>query len=108
MVQTPSLRCEGESKATAFAAPRSLYALIGCRFSSLTRTSIPGIPSRASSGVRTMVPAMRSRAARMSAISIGRTGSSVFIVSLLRHPSQLGVADFALHDGHHHGDVFDR
>ena len=78
IVQTPLARSAGGILATALAAPRSLYALVGCRFSSLRRTSgIPGPRSSFTNGVRRIVPAMRVRAASMAASVIGRTGASV-------------------------------
>src|SRR6266550_2011778 len=77
IVQTPRRRSASDNSATALAAPRSLYALIGWRFSSLSRTSgNPGPSSRRTSGVRTIVPAMRFRASRISSKPMGRTGSS--------------------------------
>src|SRR6266516_4674579 len=77
IVQTPRRRSASDKSATALAAPRSLYALIGCRFSSLSRTSgNPGPSSSRTNGVRTMVPAMRFRASRISLNAMGRTGSS--------------------------------
>src|SRR5439155_22675176 len=39
IVHTPRLRSDSDNIATALAAPRNLYALIGCRFSSLSRMS---------------------------------------------------------------------
>jgi hypothetical protein len=76
MVHTPFARATGGRSATAFAAPRILNALIGCRFSSLSQIS--GTPSspcrRRISGVRVMTPRMRSRAARISSMVTGRTG----------------------------------
>src|SRR6266568_787996 len=77
IVQTPRQRSASDNSATALAAPRSLYALIGCRFSSLSRTSgNPGPSSSRTNGVRTIVPAMRLRASRISFNAMGRTGSS--------------------------------
>src|SRR5215467_6717463 len=64
IVQTPCLRSASDNAATALAAPRNLYALIGCRFSSFRRISgNSGPSSRRISGVRTIVFAIRSRAA---------------------------------------------
>jgi hypothetical protein len=79
MVQTPLLRSSAGSNATAFAAPRSLKALIGCRFSSLSQISgAPATPcSSRISGVRVMTPEMRSRAAWISSSVTGRTGGAV-------------------------------
>src|SRR5262245_66516672 len=78
IVQTPRRRSASDSKATALAAPLSLYALIGCRLSSLSRTSgSPGPRSNRISGVRTMVPAIRFCASRISFNAIGRTASSM-------------------------------
>src|SRR6267142_5012671 len=77
IVQTPRRRSASDNSATALAAPRSLYALIGCRFSSLSRTSgNPDPSSSRTNGVRIMVPAIRFRASRISLNAMGRTGSS--------------------------------
>src|SRR5205085_2230089 len=44
IVHTPLLRASGVSIATAFAAPRNLNALIGCRFSSFSQISGLSLP----------------------------------------------------------------
>src|SRR6266851_4655528 len=75
MVQTPFLRASGDSIATAFAAPRILKALIGCRFSSFSQISGAGESWRSlTSGVRMARFLMRWRAARISSRLTGRTG----------------------------------
>src|ERR1700680_2720891 len=106
IVQTPRFRASSESAATALAAPRSLYALMGWRFSSLSQISGCSPPSsRRTSGVRTMTPAMRLRAASMASNEIGCTGSSntAIAVPLARRI----MADFTIHHCHHHADVLD-
>ena len=56
IVQTPLRASSGESIATAFAAPRILNALIGCRFSSFSQISGAGASCRSLiSGVRVIV-----------------------------------------------------
>jgi hypothetical protein len=62
---------------TALTAPRSLYELVGCRFSSLRRTSgYSGPISRRTSGVRKTVPAILLRASSTSDSEIARTFSA--------------------------------
>src|SRR6266566_2172863 len=119
IVHTPRRRSASDSSATALAAPRSLYALIGWRFSSLSRTSgKPGPSSRRTSGVRTIVPAMRFCASRISLNAMGRTGSStqyqrrgchVFDrdAHRLEQRKLLGVAPARSDSGHHGSDLRD-
>src|SRR5207248_6719182 len=78
IVHTPRRRAAGDSSATALAAPRTLYELVGCRFSSLRRMSgLFGPSLRRKSGVRTTFPAMRRRASCMSSRVILLTAASV-------------------------------
>src|SRR2546429_8409964 len=78
IVHTPRRRAAGDSSATALAAPRTLYELVGCRFSSLRRMSgLFGPSLRRKSGVRTTFPAMRRRASCMSSRVILLTAAGV-------------------------------
>src|SRR6266700_6314247 len=117
IVHTPRRRSASDNSATALAAPRSLYALIGWRFSSLSRTSgNPGPSSSRTNGVRTIVPAMRLRASRISFNAMGRTGSStqhqrrgchVFDrdAHRLEQRKLLGAAPAGIHSGHDGADL---
>src|SRR5262249_9912963 len=83
IVQTPRLRSASDNIATALAAPRSLYALMGCRFSRISRMSGKSGPSsRRIRGVRTIVCAIRLRASRISDSWIGRTGLSIIMLNV--------------------------
>src|SRR2546429_7441443 len=78
IVHTPRRRAAGDSSATALAAPRTLYELVGCRFSSLRRMSgLFGPSLRRKSGVRTTFPALRRRAPCMSSRAILLTAAGV-------------------------------
>src|SRR6185437_6031118 len=73
IAMTPERRSAGESRASRLAAPRSLKAPVGCRFSSLSTTSAPVARDRASLwivGLRSTRPAMRAAAASTSASAI--------------------------------------
>ena len=84
IVHTPFCRSSGLSMATAFAPPRSLNALIGCRFSSLSQISGAAASWRSlTSGVRKIVFLIRSRAARISSRVTGRTGGGA--TDMARH-----------------------
>src|SRR2546421_12977280 len=84
IVHTPRRRAAGDSSATALAAPRTLYELVGCRFSSLRRMSgLCGPSLSRKSGVRTTFPAMRRRASCMSSRVI-----------LLMAAGTAGIGDF--------------
>ncbi len=66
----------------ALTAPRSLYELVACRFSSFKRMSGKPAPrSRRTSGVRTMLSAIRRRASRMPASVNGLTASSEVVMN---------------------------
>src|ERR1700679_937796 len=103
IVQTPRWRSLSGIIATALTAPRNLYELVGCKFSSLRRISGKfGPKSSRINGVRATTPATLVRASRISDSCNGRIASNVI-------PSSGNIGHRSAREKRvHDGDEFDR